>query len=67
MEEARKDKAIADHDVIDEAIRDRGDGYTVFSIVRPTLFFRHCDDRKLTSLIACRGAVSSTREQSQEF
>jgi hypothetical protein len=33
MEEARKEKVTEEHKVIDEAIRDRGDGYTVFSIV----------------------------------
>ena len=34
MEDARRDKATDEHHVIDDAIRDRGDGYTVFSIVR---------------------------------
>jgi hypothetical protein len=33
LEEARKEKVTEEHDVIDEAIRDRGEGYTVFSIV----------------------------------
>jgi len=33
MDEARKEKVTEEHKVIDEAIRDRGDGYTVFSIV----------------------------------
>ncbi|KAF8653299.1 hypothetical protein AX16_003999 [Volvariella volvacea WC 439] len=32
MEDARRDKAIDDHNVIDDAIADRGEGYTVFSI-----------------------------------
>ncbi|KAF9049922.1 NADPH oxidase regulator NoxR [Panaeolus papilionaceus] len=32
MEEARRDKATDEHSVIDDAIKDRGDGYTVFSI-----------------------------------
>jgi len=32
MEEAKKEKVTEEHNVIDEAIRDRGDGYTVFSI-----------------------------------
>jgi hypothetical protein len=32
MEQARRAKATAEHDVIDDAIRDRGQGYTVFSI-----------------------------------
>lgn len=35
MQEASRDKAIDDHKVIDEAIRDRGEGYMVFSVVRP--------------------------------
>ncbi|KAI0782973.1 hypothetical protein C8Q75DRAFT_785227 [Abortiporus biennis] len=33
MEEARKEKATEEHNVVDDAIADRGDGYTVFSIV----------------------------------
>ncbi|KAG6857726.1 hypothetical protein H0H87_004142 [Tephrocybe sp. NHM501043] len=32
MEEARRDKATEEHNVIDDAIQDRGEGYTVFSI-----------------------------------
>ncbi|KAL4249263.1 NADPH Oxidase Activator [Abortiporus biennis] len=32
MEEARKEKATEEHNVVDDAIADRGDGYTVFSI-----------------------------------
>lgn len=32
MQEAKKEKQTAEHAVIDEAIADRGDGYTVFSI-----------------------------------
>ena len=35
MEEARREKATDRHNVIDDAIQDRGEGYTVFSIVRP--------------------------------
>lgn len=34
MEEARKLKVIDEHNVIDDAIADGGEGYTVFSIVR---------------------------------
>jgi neutrophil cytosolic factor 2 len=33
MEDARREKATDEHNVIDDAITDRGDGYTVFSIV----------------------------------
>ncbi|RDB24740.1 Neutrophil cytosol factor 2 [Hypsizygus marmoreus] len=32
MEDARRDKATDEHNVIDDAIKDRGEGYTVFSI-----------------------------------
>ncbi|KAG8919000.1 hypothetical protein FRC00_011866, partial [Tulasnella sp. 408] len=32
LREAAKNKVIPDHDVIDEAIQENGDGYTVFSI-----------------------------------
>jgi hypothetical protein len=32
MQEAKKDKATDEHNVIDDAIADRGEGYTVFSI-----------------------------------
>ncbi|KAG1728355.1 hypothetical protein EDD22DRAFT_930256 [Suillus occidentalis] len=32
MEDARNQKVIEEHDVIDDAIKDRGEGYTVFSI-----------------------------------
>jgi hypothetical protein len=34
MEEAKRVKATDEHNVIDDAIADRGEGYTVFSIVR---------------------------------
>lgn len=33
MQEARAQKATDEHNVIDDAIADRGEGYTVFSIV----------------------------------
>lgn len=33
LDEAKKEKATDEHNVIDDAITDRGDGYTVFSIV----------------------------------
>lgn len=32
MDEARREKATEEHNVIDDAIADRGEGYTVFSI-----------------------------------
>lgn len=34
LTEASADKVTTEHGVIDEAIQDRGQGYTVFSIVR---------------------------------
>ena len=34
LEDGRRQKATDEHNVIDDAIRDRGEGYTVFSIVR---------------------------------
>lgn len=37
MQEASRIKVTNEHSVIDEAIRDRGEGYTVFSIVRDSL------------------------------
>jgi hypothetical protein len=41
MEEARRDKATDEHNVIDDAIRDRGEGYTVFSIVSVAGLYLH--------------------------
>jgi len=35
LQDAASQKATEEHSVIDEALRDRGEGYTVFSIVRP--------------------------------
>lgn len=37
MQDARVEKATDEHNVIDDAIADRGEGYTVFSIVSTTL------------------------------
>lgn len=34
LQDASNQKATEEHSVIDEALRDRGEGYTVFSIVR---------------------------------
>lgn len=65
MQEASRQKATDEHDVIDDAIRDHGEGYTVFSIVRDCLcspFVRH-----LTCHLARRRAVSSVGKQTQEF
>ena len=49
MEEARREKATDEHNVIDDAIADRGEGYTVFSIVRWISVF--C--RLLLTVAAC--------------
>ncbi|KAJ6497766.1 NADPH oxidase regulator NoxR [Mycena sanguinolenta] len=38
LEQAKRDKATDEHDVIDEAIADRGQGFTVFSIPVGVLF-----------------------------
>ena len=35
LRDAQANKAIPDHDVVDDAIQDRGEGYSVFSIVSP--------------------------------
>ena len=35
LSEASAEKVTPEHAVIDEAIQDRGEGYTMFSIVRP--------------------------------
>ena len=60
MEEARREKATDRHNVIDDAIQDRGEGYTVFSIVRPV----ECmNSSLLTPLLASWGTLSSLRKQ----
>lgn len=47
LQEASRDKAIDDHKVIDEAIRDRGEGYMVFSVVcHHHLLCRHITDHR---------------------
>lgn len=38
MEEAQKAKVTEEHGVIDEALQDKGQGYTVFSIVSHLAF-----------------------------
>jgi hypothetical protein len=40
LENARLEKATEEHNVIDDAIAERGEGYTVFSIVRGFCIFR---------------------------
>jgi hypothetical protein len=62
MEEARRDKATDEHNVIDDAIRDRGEGYTVFSIVSVTGLCIYLFDHD----IARRRSISSIREETEE-
>lgn len=38
LEEASREKSTEEHNVIDDAIQDRGAGYTVFSIVSADIF-----------------------------
>ena len=39
MEEARREKVTDEHNVIDDAIQARGEGFTVFSIVSAIYLF----------------------------
>ncbi len=64
MQEARKEKATDEHNVIDDAIADRGDGYTVFSIVSVTFIGPVINP--LSNLLACRCTLPSIRKQTQE-
>lgn len=50
MQEARQEKATDEHNVIDEALADRGEGYTVFSIVSS------CSWRPLCMLVLTRSS-----------
>jgi neutrophil factor 2 len=50
MQEAKKDKATDEHNVIDDAIRDRGEGYTVFSIPVGVLY--RPSEKKLKNSVA---------------
>jgi hypothetical protein len=63
MEEARREKATEEHNVIDDAIQDRGEGYTVFSIVSGVL--TSCDVRRLTDAPARRRAVPPIGEEDE--
>jgi hypothetical protein len=65
MEEARREKATEEHNVIDDAIQDRGEGYTVFSIVRHALScMNNCSF--WPSLSARRRIVSTIRDQTEK-
>ncbi|KAF8813751.1 NADPH oxidase regulator NoxR [Phlegmacium glaucopus] len=50
MEEAKREKATEDHNVIDDAIKDGGEGYTVFSIPIGTLY--RPSEKKLKNSVA---------------
>jgi hypothetical protein len=66
MEDARRDKATDDHNVIDDAIQDRGEGYTVFSIVSILLKFSLSMERADRHL-ACWGSLSAFGKETEEF
>lgn len=69
LAEASADKVTTEHGVIDEAIHDRGEGYTVFSIVR-SQFLRALFPSEaayfVLSPLACRSRVSPVGEQIEE-
>ncbi|KAJ8473222.1 hypothetical protein ONZ45_g16375 [Pleurotus djamor] len=50
LEAAKKEKATEEHDVIDDAIRDSGEGYTVFSIPVGVLY--RPSEKKLKNSVA---------------
>jgi hypothetical protein len=61
LRDASQEKVIVEHDVIDEAVHDNGQGYTVFSIV--STFHRTSLLRPSKPLcIACRYTLSSVRK-----
>lgn len=63
MREASSVKCTSEHNVIDEAIRDRAEGYTVFSIVRSCKILvpisLMCD-------LACGSIVPSFRNKTEK-
>ncbi len=64
MEEGRREKATDEHNVIDDAISDRGEGYTVFSIVRPFIL---PSTTLVLMFVACRGSVQTIGEEVEKF
>jgi hypothetical protein len=64
LQDAARQKATEEHSVIDEALRDRGEGYTVFSIVR--LKQQYSPSSKLTGSAARGCPLPSVGEQTQE-
>ena len=65
MRDAQADKQTAEHNVIDDAMRDRGEGYTVFSIVSHSFIYFSYYFSDILSL-ACWYFVSPVREQVEE-
>lgn len=65
MQEARKDKATDEHNVIDDAIQDRGEGYTVFSIVSRNIF--NLLPMLNDTILACRRIIPSLGKEDQEL
>jgi hypothetical protein len=63
MEEARKVKVTEEHGVIDEAIQDKGQGYTVFSIVS---HLPSPPGNSTDRLAACWCVIPSFGEQDKE-
>lgn len=67
MREASRQMATDEHGVIGEAIRDRGEGYTVFSIVRSLVFVAFVIQYFNRFHLAHRCALSSGGKQDQEL
>jgi hypothetical protein len=64
MEAASQEKVTPAHDIIDEAIVDYGEGYTVFSIVR--LVIQLAQISVLIPMPARRDFIPAVREQVEE-
>lgn len=65
MQDARRDKATDEHNVIDDAIQDRGEGYTVFSIVGNLFCPPLCSI--LNVYLARWSSLSTIGEKAEEF
>ncbi|KIO30098.1 hypothetical protein M407DRAFT_242309 [Tulasnella calospora MUT 4182] len=70
LREAAKNKVIPDHDVIDEAIQENGDGYTVFSIPVGVLY--RPNEKKVANMgtkdyMGKAKLISATPVSSEEF
>lgn len=64
LEDASRQQSTEEHSVIDEAIRDRGEGYTVFSIVRFEGYLVHPE--KLIVFVARWCPLPTFRKQAQK-